>query len=755
MSKAILKASVCAIALIVAPMSAFAGTTQSESSTGVDTAKPSKHADNGSGEAIEEVVVTAQKRQEFAQKIPISIAVVTGEEIAQKADTTLESVLTSVPSVDVQGISQGAQVYIRGVGSSIDPGFADSSTALMVDGVYNGRTEALQAVAYDIQRIEVLRGPQGTLYGRNATGGLINVITASPTFNRFSGYVRAQAGDYDLGRIEAAVNVPLSSNLAIRLAGYKEKRSGYIDDGSDDSDSYGIRGKILYAPTDWLSVLLKVDYYHEQGKGQNTVPVPGSAGHLTVPPFLFFNPDGSERFPNGWIQPHQGDPWSNDAVHVPGVVRRQSLTYAAQIDADLGFATLTVLPAYTRSATYVLSSYLFGSLTPFGATYDTSGYGGQGIVTMYKSVEARLKSNGTGPLQYVVGFYYLNTSPGTNGASPQPDIDPFTGAAVTFSQAFQPGSTTAGFGEATYAITPQLRLTGGFRYSVDENNQAYDITVNGTDTGAQSFKTTQESTQYKIGAEYDVAPESMLYAHVATGFKQGGMSATIPANPFLPEHLTAYEIGSKNRFFDDKLQLNAAAFYYDYQNYQYYNFVFLPIGSTGAGDNFFLIRNSGATHIDGAEVEMEAIPWSNAKLNASLTYLDAKYGEAVMPNNPFVNQGNFELKGRPIQEAPDWAVNLGFEQGFYIGNNMLFLGVNSHISAGYYASPEQYLPGAWQPAFTRTDLNARYEMNDGQYFISVNLKNLENQAQTTYVYPGYRRLVTAPRTIVASIGANF
>jgi len=717
---------------------------------------------------LADIVVTAQKRAEDVQSTPISIGVVTGRDIALKAQNNLDAVLRDVPSVEVQGLAQGAQLYIRGVGSSVDPGFADPSVALMVDGAYNGRTESVTSGSYDIDRVEVLRGPQGTLYGRNASGGSVNVITANPRLEEgVSGHLRGQLGNYDHRRIEGALNLGVNENLAFRVAGFREKRDGYVDDGSYNSDAWGLRAKALARPTDWLTLLFKADIFREKGLGANTVPVPGSAGNLTFPPPYFFsNFDPTivggppftggvpiPRFPNGWEQRDPGNPWSNNPEHTPGSIDRKAETFQLQLDADLGFATLTVLPAYSRNRNFLQSSFLFGSILPgAGPTYTiNSNYEAQAADTKYKSVEVRLASNGGGPFKYLLGFYYLKT----DGGAPlnAQTITTNNGDTGSFDQQILPGSTIAGFGQLTYALTDRLRLTGGLRVSRDKNAQEYEVVVAGTSTGVQTYSSSQSSTQYKLGMEYDVADRSMLYAHVATGFKQGGIAATVPPISFKPEHLTSFEVGIKNRFWDNRVQLNLAAFHYHYKNYQFSVFQELPVGTSGATANFPVIKNAGSTDIQGAEMELDAAPWALGRIKASLTWLDAKYGDAVLPNSPFVNQGDFQLDGLRIQNAPKWAANIGVEQGVDLMDGVLTFGVNTHLSTGYHVSPEQYLPGAYQKGYSRTDLSVRYER--GPWSLGAVLRNVEDKAQTTYVFPAYRRFVTAPRTFMVTAGLNF
>jgi iron complex outermembrane receptor protein len=748
----------------------------------------------GSGETLEEVIVTAQKREETAQSTPMSIGVISGEEIAKRAAPRLEDVLRDTPGVQVQDFAQGAQIYIRGVGSQIDPAFADPSIALMTDGVYNGRTESVQSGGFDIDRVEVARGPQGTLYGRNASGGVVNVLTRNPSTDGISSYVRAQLGEFSLRRGEGAINLPFGSNAAVRFAAFGEKRNGYVDDGSQDSDKFGARAKLLLEPTDGLTIVGKFEYAHEKGAGNNTVPVPGSGVHpgggpfpalgIFPPPLLTtnFNPPvaipanaaicpGSPfigcapipRFPDGWLQRDVNDPWSNDPDHPAGYIDRKSYNYAAEITADLGFASLTVLPSYTKNKNALASSFLFGTLT--------GPYGVQAGTTTYKSVETRLASKGGEPLQYVLGLFYLKA--GTAGLLNTNTQVSDQGNIYTVGNLAQPSNTYAAFGQVTYSLSDTFRLTGGLRYSEDKNAQNFVFAAGPVASTAVGFTNKQHATQYKVGVEFDVAERSLIYAHVASGFKQGGLNVTIPPIPFKPERLTAFEVGSKNRFLDNTLQLNAAAFYYRYNNYQYSAPLTLPLGDLVIGglqqtaSIFGVVQNAGSTHISGAELEVVYAPWHLGQINVSVNQLNAKYGQACIGGNPF-----FDPPGRPadagcsaalphsisggqIQNSPDWSGNVGFEQGVEVGSGTLTFGATMHWSAGTFISVEQFLPGAFQKHYTRSDASLRYAGADDKWSVGLWIHNIEDDAQNTGLFPAYRRFISAPRTMGANVEFKF
>lgn len=746
-----------------------------------------------------EIVVTATKQETNLQDTALSIGVVSGEEIAEKGLNDFEDILRQVPGVQVQNFAQGAQVYIRGIGSSIDPSFADPSVALMVDGVYNGRTESVQAGGFDIARVEVARGPQGTLYGRNANGGVINVITNDPVLGEFGATGRFQFGNYDLFRQEASINLPLGETVALRIAGFNEDRDGYIDDGSEDSNKWAIRAKLLIEPSDAFRAVFKAEYFDADELGQNTVPVPGSgtpAGApfpnlgIFPPPFLTTNfdpvnapqanfnnglpcagmlPDGSfvgspfigcgpiPRFPNGWEQRDPGNPWSNNPEHPPGFQKRSIENYSAVIDADLGFATLTVLPSYTVSNNELASSFLFGILT--------GPYMSVPIKTKYTSLEARLASNGDGPFSYVIGGYYLHSD--TTGIQPDPNAVSLEGNPFVLINDPQPAKTLAAFGQFTYDLTDTFRLTGGLRLSQDKNSQEFTFSLPGADQAdlqtpsPQTFSDTATQVLYKIGFEVDAGPESLIYGHVSSGFKQGGVNVTAPPVTFDPESLTAFEIGAKNRFLDNRVTLNLAAFYYKYDDYQFSAPQTLglngaTVGGVAQTNSFFgVVQNAGSTDVFGIEVEGNFRPWRGASISASVNYLDATYGEACLGDNPFVPMAAdpscpaglvYSLTDRQIQNSPKWSGTASFSQDIDIGTNYLTIGVDTRWSSSYFVTPEQFLPGALQDSYTVTNARVRYTFGEDRFAIGAWVNNIENNAQTTGLFPLYRRFVSAPRT---------
>jgi len=729
------------------------------------------------GSTLQEVIITAQKRGENIQKTPIAVSVLSGAKLSEQGFNTAESALRQVPGVEIQQVAQGAQVFLRGVGSGIDPSLADPSVALMVDGIYNGRTETLQAGVFDLNRIEVLRGPQGTLYGRNATGGSINIITNNPNLTRNSGKVQVISGNYGLIKTEAMYNAAINDKFGLRLAGFYEKRNGYIDDGSDNLDNGAARLKLLYKPSDKFSILARGEIYRRSDLGANVVPTPGSAGNLFFPPPFFttnFDPTitdgppftGGEpilKFPDGWQQLDPSDPWSNNLEHVPGRLERKSESFSLELNADLGKAgTLTILPGYTRTYSRLVSNFLFGSVSPIPgvvATYNSDEYAEEISNVSYSTIEARLAAPESSKLKYLVGAFYLDSRPVKGFEEVGNIASALSGQPVNFTNVRQPSKTFALFAQGTYPFSKKFRGTIGLRYSTDESGQGYTIDVDGVEVAADGFSQNVDNFQYKVGVEVDVAEKSMVYAHIATGFKQGGISNTIPARPFEPETLTAYEAGIKNTFAKGKVKLNVSAFFYNFNDYQIWFFEPGPIGDVvdSNGDpiinNFQVIGNAGNSKIKGAEVDVVAGLWKGGVINVSATFLDANYGEFTLPPNPFTGTDFYSLEDKQVQNSPDYSFNLGLVQNIDIGKGTLTLGVNSKISDSYFASHELFMPGGFQDAYTRTNANANYKINNLDFGFFIN--NIENEAQVLFPFPAYRRIISSPRHLGFSAVVTF
>ncbi len=388
-------------------------------------------SDTDAGDALTEITVTAARRVETEQRAALDLSVVSGADLLTQGTSQPEDLNKLIPGLKMTNATT-TSIYVRGVGENSTNLNTQSAIAVSVDGVYIGRTSGVLGNFYDLQRVELLKGPQGTLYGRNASGGALNIISQKPT-DEFGGYIIEELGDYDLRRTSVALNLPIDSTLAIRFAGYDSKRDGYNSDGTDDEDTRSGRIHALWKPNADINLLWTVDASHIGGEGNGGVffDEPGRIGTSTSPAALAAR--AASGLANLGPQGQDIHNWST----------------SGQLDWNLGFATLTVQPGY-RHQEYYLSSP--GIVSPGNAHQYTG--------------EMRLTHTGD-KLKYVAGLYtfdeflaynyHLYENQGFN-------LDTYQQIPVFDTR------SKAAFGELTYSIIDRLRVTGGVRRTDESRN---------------------------------------------------------------------------------------------------------------------------------------------------------------------------------------------------------------------------------------------------------------------------------------------
>jgi len=719
------------VAIAVACLAATGAMAQQAASTATAPASAAYASDNG----LQEVVITAERRRSSIQNTAASVTAVSGEDIREKGQTTLANVLADTPAVEVQSSPQGGQIYIRGVGSNGDSNWVDPAVALNLDGVYSGRAERVLSSMYDVERVEVLRGPQGTLYGRNATGGSVNVITNDPD-KTFSAGLNAQVGNYKLRHVDGFINVPANDVLAFRVALMREKRDGYFTNNGEASDLTAGRLKVLLKPTSNFSLLATVDSMYSDGTGMTTVPRPFVGG----PPFFNWSTDYS-------------NPWRVDPLHPADTQRTRFNTYSLQAELDLGFAVLSVLPSYTHNTRYVETSLITGIAVPGTTLPLPASTWAEGQHTL----EVRLTSEASSPINWVVGAYDFSTNNMQTGTPPSYPPPTFLTPGTSV-----PTHSKALFGQATLPLSDVLRLTGGLRYTEDSKTYDYEVvstsssTVEGYDSGPLSVKNSYHALTYKGGVEFDVAKHSLLYAQVATGYKAGGFSTTAtPPLAYAPEKLTAFELGSKNRFLDNTLQVNGELYYYVYKNYQaQYADSAAPSpvpGDTATAFQQYVV-NAGRGKNSGLEIESRYRIRPETELIMSGTYAHARYGS-------FSSSALAYLDGTKVAMTPAWTATFGAEQSLMLGDGRVTAGGEVKFSDGYMVTLQSGLPGGDlnnnQSSFHMTDLHVSYAPASDKWNATLWLKNLENKAQTTDEQPFGRTQITPPRTFGLNVAYKF
>jgi iron complex outermembrane recepter protein len=767
---------------------------------------------------LEEITVTAEKRETNVQKTPITITAVTGADIDAKSMTDVSKVLGEMAGVNVAGGSQGSKIFVRGIGTSVDTNQASSAVVLQQDNVYYGQSEAIANGLFDIARVEVLYGPQGTMYGKNAAGGVVNIVSNNPK-DKFEANANLSVGDYNLFNWGAVVNVPLASNFAARVAVSRQNRNGYISDGSGDLNKLLARIKLLYTPTDKISILMTGSFSYDKSSMANSVPVPGSAGHLNfmLPPggaapsypISTVLPGSSNDSTKGWVPadgwplPFGGDAWTNDPLHPKPYNYNRYATYSLEVNWDMGFANLKLVPTVNKNLRVTVNDFING--IALGALRGSGGFG----ETQYTG-ELDLTNGKDSPFTWTLGGYYYKSN---NHQSGLVNTDLMTIAENTWNGIATPGGppgppptpgqvdnpqtanyrvpqdSYAFFGQVTYPVTDAFRLTGGFRKNVDDNNMKYriiiyDVTQGGQyaaffnspqtttvtdptapggvrhvyDTGIQKFTLNSSPATYKVGLEYDLAKDNMAYAYYSTGYINGGLNieGTVPPVGFDPEKIKAYTIGVKNRFLDNTLQLNVEAYRYDYTGYQVFVRVNFIDPLTGANTGAMRVINAKTSTVTGADINIDYLFSAEDRINLSTTILKTKFGELFIPENGLAGIPGYSVTGLDLPQSPHFATNLGYEHTFTLEDGAtLTPRLETRLQTGVWTTHEVKLPGAWQKGYHMSSFNLTYASASGKYNVNLWAKNLENEAVTSYVWPNYRRSILDPRTTGVTLSVKF
>ena len=733
-----------------------------------NTTVPAVSADLAASSA-DDIIVTASRREESLQRAPLPVTAITGDSLKQQGVVQPQDLSKAVAGLNISPVGASTQIYLRGVGTFAVGPFAESAVAFNVDDIFMSLPQFIGGQFYDLQRVEVLKGPQGTLYGRNATAGAINLITNRPTFDT-NGTASLELGEYGLVRFNGALNLPLSSNLAIRGSVQLTQHNGYATDGYDDENSKSGRLQLIYKPTDRTSVLLSADFVNFNAQSVGWYPLDPNATSATGAnpnnPWEGPSTATSNRF---LVQANSTPPYSTLGVALPlidntGFVKADIWGAKAEIKQDFGFATLTVIPSY-RTLT------LHDRQEPgFIVNSDQHAY--------QDSVEARLASDGSGGLNWLVGGYYFHNKNRSH-------VITLLGISDGDQQSTQKIDSLAGFGQATYDVTNSLRLTGGIRYT----NETRDQSGSGTLTtrfpppalavapvvttysipGHASF----DNISFKAGAEYDIAPASLAYASVSTGFKSGGINADIN-NTFKPEKLTAYTIGFKNRFFDNLLQANIELFWWDYRNHQ--ENILSPLNIGGFSP---IVLNVDRATAKGGNLDLTIHATKNDLFTAQVEYLDATFDKfivqravtpstqsttcAVTPLSPVAPGAPppaiVNCSGKPFTRAPKWSGTVGYRHSFELNSGKIVASASAQLSTSYYLATD-YLAQEKQKAFGLVDLGLAFEAIGG-WTIAGYVRNLTNHAvySSAFQQPFSDGLVYAtlrpPRTYSVVLSTKF
>jgi iron complex outermembrane receptor protein len=752
-----------------------------------------------------EIIVTAQRQSQNSQRAAVPLNVIQGAALLASGITQVDRLNSLAPALSIAPTNTGNLVFIRGVGNFTLAPNSDPAIAFNYDGIYVGRPTSTTGVFYDLDRVEILKGPQGILYGRNATGGAINVLPAQPKIGEVSGYASAAYGSYSTFNAEGAINLPVSEKSAFRLSASRSSHDGYLSDGTSDEDTWAARAQFKAELSPDLTVRVAGDFAKNGGRGSGIDYVGVYAGSVAnfipsgIPLGTGVNAPVSQAFRQGSVFAPLGN-------HLPALATpfQDNKFYGlnAEIDYKTGAGTLTVIPAW-RDAT--LDYYANAGAIPY---LDHE-------VDRQYSLEARFAGTRIGPIDYQIGGYYFDEH-----LKVRTELS--TGNTANFQQPVYGTKSYAGFGRLTLNIDEKLRLVGGLRYTQDNKSFStvqvtsiisctvfvagrancpnaptvplftnpsqlgyafpavsggvLPIIVGGVPTGALSIRSDtiynniplhNHKLTYRGAVEYDVGPRSLLYASVESGYRSGGFSVATGFETYQPETITAYTIGLKNRFFDNRLQVNVEGFVWNYKNQQVSH-----VGLDLAGKAANYTQNVGSSMIKGFEVDGKLLVTPTTLISADLQYLDAKQknfiylaGAGAQPITgcpvtviPGASPYVINCSGKPSYNSPKWTINFSGQQTIKLDSYQIVLTADTQYRSsrdiGFAYLPQQMIGSSWT-----SNAQIQFGPNSERWSVAAYVRNIEGDRTPIYSIAGSANFLvdgtTAPRTYGVRVAAKY
>jgi iron complex outermembrane recepter protein len=712
-------------------------------------------------QTLEEVIVTATKREQNIQDIPVTVTAISAMDIQEAGVNDIGDVSQMVPSLTVSSnispFSTG--IRIRGIGTTqLDPSL-EASVAFILDGVFMGRSGLGMSDLTDIERIEVLQGPQGTLYGKNSNAGVISVITKPPNIEETEGYVEANVGDYDLQKYVGSVSGPITDSVAYRLSGQWHEHDGWLESDTGDDlnavEDWNVMTKLLWEPTDTLSLLLSASHVERDtsccaGDSTQTAAITDELlrQELPVPKNDAFDYKNNADIDSSFAL-------NADAANL-------------KINYESDFVTLSSLTAWNDYDTQ-------GSTDAERSQLDVLGIVNNKFTGELFSQEFRLTSSLEGPWQYLAGLYFtdetLTQNDDGNGLVRVGADIVTVGIAHTGSPLFRlavaegdtvfidstwNNETFAVFGQTTYSFAGAWEATLGLRYTSEEKeadlfSQPFSTApLFGTGSSLMeiaygyvddSFNRSSNDLTGLISLSYFVAEDIMVFATASTGSKSGGFNGgagTGVPREYDDETTSNFELGVKSQLFENRLQLNATVFYTEFDDLQY-----LAQNPSGVGT----FVDNGDAETQGVDVEFSAAPWPFLRLSGGLLYLDAKY-----------TSGQLYDQGLDVNHAPDWSGALASTLLLPLGNGIVYL-------RGDYSFMDDHQTNAgYQTPETEQDkeiVNAKLGWRNDQWDASVWVKNATDEAYSSLAYAPLAfsgsegQALKAPRTYGATLRYSF
>ena len=682
---------------------------------------------------LKEVLVTAERVRTSEQKTPISMQVLSQSALLTKGIVDVQSLANANASLSLDTGNGAGFIVMRGVTGGQGFGGAGliaPSVPISFDGFYYDTNFIFNDAIYDVSRIEVLRGPQGTLFGRNSTGGLIHVVTNDPG-KTFGGYGQLTFGNYDRVDAQGALNLPISDKLQMRIAFFSAQHSGYhsLSAGfgqADDRDAKSGRLKVAYEPTRHIKALFSFQLTHVGGAGptDNVVVLPHNAAdfptHVAIPLSTLDTRVYTLALPNAvditdkltqWRFVDDGLPFGMTLTYLGGYDRlnRTSMTPTVGIDAI----------AYGASPTIVLN----GSLNP--ATQND---------------EIRLASAPNRQITWQGGIYYFRADIGNNYSNFADAGTPTAPPFVVF-QYNDTQRSIAGYGQADWHLGP-TSFSAGLRYTRDHIART-DLQSPGDGIFPAKQGIQDSEWTWHLGESWNITPHNMVYATFNTGYSVGGFNLNVPCNctggpllpstiePYSPSFVKTYEIGSKNKFLDDRVLVNADAFYTRFTDQQ--------LQASNAGGVYTL--NAKASNIYGVEGQFAAIG-GLGRFDLNATWLHARFNHQYLTNA--IGQ-TFDIGGNQLILSPEISLTASVEHTFLFERGTLTPRVDTKFQTGQYFDFYN-VADSYQPAHDITDVHLIYAPNVGRWHLDLWVRNVQNTVAIADESESYSPPLTLPGT---------
>lgn len=706
-------------------------------------------AQDNSGAGIEDIVVTAQKRTENVQDVPASVTAIGQEALDLRQISSVSDLQSQVPSLVVGNLFGTNLITLRGISTGLTSGTDDPSVATHIDGAYQPRSRSIDVAMVDLERVEVVAGPQGTLYGRNATGGAVNYVLRGPS-QEFEGEVTGRVGNYDRYGVSGSVSGPIGDKVGVRVTGlYDNQSKGFTKvlnanaprDSLEGNRVIGGRAVIEFKPTERLTIAL-------QGIG---------LGSKSSTAFFPFAPSLNAAI-NAASQPQS---YKAHEVYTDVDAKLNSSYYQGigtinfELTDDVSLKSISAYQDYHQLM--VIDSD--GSATaPFRGP--TTSITNSKTFTQEFNLNASLFDD---RLKSIFGFFYFND---------KVDIDTsltiFSTGNLRF-DTFQKSKSYAFFTDHTFSVTPSIRLIAGLRYNHDNKTALQSFFIdraNGTTITGLAPTTTEisfNSWTPRVGFQVDLTDKIMAYAQYSKGFKSGGFASNVTAvNAYDPEKIKGGEVGIKSDLADGRVRLNLAGFYYDYSDLQ------VQSAALVSGVSVFRVRNAAASRIYGVEAQLQAVLADGLKLDISGALQSAKYTSFLTCNNTAflgacgsaATSTLVNVKGNWLNRAPNYTANVGLEYETEIGSaGKMTLRGESYFSGSVYYD-EFATPLLKQDPYSLQNVFVSFTPASDRFTIRAFVKNIADidyKSSAFFQTSAFQQTGTwgPPRTFGAEVTARF